>query len=138
MARKGGLRRIGQSLAQVNARLRALPARVAQEVTREVAPKITAQLRADYDAGRTAYGQARPAGKDGQALDLVETGAVRAGLAFAAEGTRLSCPLPTDYTKYLIGKYQILPISRSVLPASWSRIIHEATAKAIDKAVKAA
>lgn len=70
-----------------------------------------------YDSGQTVYGKSRPRGVDGQALSLEQTGASRRAVEFRATGRDIrTAPLPR-YTRYLIGKYDVLP--NGPLPAAW-------------------
>lgn len=102
-------------------RLQAIPTTVAQNVARAVAPELTSVARADFDAGRTAYGAARPLGKGGQALSLVKSGITQGSIRFVDIGTRVRVALGTRYAKYLVGKYKILPSGS--LPRAWSDAI---------------
>jgi hypothetical protein len=42
-----------------------------------------------------------------------------------AIGTITRCVLGTDYARFLIGKYGILPSGRGVLPHEWGKAIAE-------------
>jgi hypothetical protein len=107
----------------MKASLRALPRSVAHQVAQRGAPKLTALTREAFDGNRNVYGDARPAGVDGQPLTLVKSGATRAALKFTANGTIIRAVLGTRYAKYLIGKYGILP--NGALPVKWSRALAE-------------
>ena len=108
-------------------RLQSIPTTVAQNVARAVAPELTSVARADFDAGRTAYGAARPLGKGGQALSLVKSGITQGSIRFVDIGTRVRAVLGARYAKYLVGKYGILP--KGPLPRAWATTI-DATARA--------
>ncbi len=114
-------------LSQLAASLRQLPRVLAIDVAAKVAPSITALARASFDGGRTAYGDARPAGVHGNALTLVKSGDTAATLNFVAIGTKVRAVLGTRYAKFLIGKYGILP--SGALPFAWADDI-DATARA--------
>jgi hypothetical protein len=97
--------------------LREFPITLAAEVSKAAAPAMTDLTTSAYDGGRTVYGDTRPKGVDGQALDLEATGATRAQMRFVAVGTIVRCVLGPKYAKYLIGKYSILP--NGAMPAAW-------------------
>ncbi len=118
-ALKGNL----SSLNDLKKVLRKMPITVAHDVAKRSAPVMTTETRAAFKGGRSVYGEARDKGADGQALDLVDTGAVALGLHFVAIGTVLRARLGPDYAKYLIGKYGILP--NGALPTRWARLLSE-------------
>ncbi len=119
-----GLRHIGgPTIQRLQDITRGLPVMVATTVARRGAPVITALAKQSFAAGRTAYGDVRRLGLYGP-LSLVQSGAVRDGLLFEALGTMIRCKFPTAYTKYLVGKYWILPSVHS-LPAPWLRALHD-------------
>ena len=89
---------------------------------------LTQMTQAAWDGGRTVFGDARPGAKRGGELDLVDTGATRRGVHFAAEGSRVSCKLRTEHAKYLVGKYRVLPSGD--IPAEWSRRLRQLVADA--------
>ncbi len=99
--------------------LREFPLTLAAEVSKAAAPALTDLTTGAYDGGRTVYGDTRPKGVDGQALDLDATGATRAQIRFVAVGTIVRCALGTPYAKYLIGRYGILPNGNAAVPAAW-------------------
>lgn len=106
----GNLKRFRKALAQ-------LPLTVSAGIAAGAAPEVSALARSAFDGGRTVYGTNRPRGVDGNALDLVRTGASRAAVRFDATGTQMRTPVLPRYTKYLIGLYSILPSGR--LPVAW-------------------
>lgn len=106
--------------------LRQSPASVAVAAAAKAAPYMTTETRTALHSGRTVYDETRPASVDGGALSLRRTGAMWDALAFAADGRLLRTrefPLaagharPTQYVKYLIGRYRILP--NGPLPLAW-------------------
>ena len=117
------LRKLAQSLKDK-------PVVAQQNIATRVAPILTAMAGSSYDGGQNVYGDARPSGIYGDALDLVVTGDARSALMFKAIGTivRVSMAGPVNskgktYTQYLIGKYKILPIGNAAMPFAWqSRI----------------
>lgn len=123
-----------QTLGKLKANLRALPISVAHEVAAASAPGLTARTVQAFDAGRTVYGEPRPPAVDGGALSLEQTGAVRKGTQFVANGRIVRCVLLArdkygrEYAKYLIGKYKILP--NGAMPAEWSRFLAELVERA--------
>lgn len=70
-------------------------------------------------------------------LTLVVTGATRSHVTFKTDGTRrVRAELSTKYSKYLIGKYGILPCSRAAMPSKWSMKIRDITAYAFREAAQ--
>lgn len=116
-----GLRGNPASLRDLAKNLKTLPVTLAQDVAADVAPEITSRAAGAYDAGVTVYGDARPAGVHGNALSLVASGRTRSTVRFVAIGTVVRCVLGTRWSRYLIGKYGILPNGR--LPTAWSEAI---------------
>lgn len=119
MSLKGDL----STLKKMKASLRALPRSVAHQVAQKGAPKLTELTREAFNGNRNVYGDARPAGADGQPLTLVKTGATQAYLKFTANGSIIRAVLGTPYAKYLIGKYGVLP--NGAMPVKWSRALAE-------------
>jgi hypothetical protein len=114
MALKGNL----SPLRGLKQTIRALPLTVAADVSKRAAPALTGLTQQAFGSNQTVYGDARPAGVDGQALSLVKSGATRDALRFISIGTVVRCVLPTRYAKYLIGRYGVMP--SGALPAKWS------------------
>ncbi len=114
-------------LRKLGSRLQKFPTSVAHNVAQQSAPTLTALSQRAYDSGQTVYGDARPDGTGGQALDLVQTGLTKATLRFTAVGTIVRCVLGTRYAKYLIGKYRILPMG--AMPTAWSRKLADIVAE---------
>lgn len=110
-----------QTLRALAKSMRQLPKTVAQDVAKRVAPVITDKAQAAYSGGVTVYGDPRPAGVHGNALDLIETGDTQARVHFVAIGTVVRCVLPTRQARFLIGKYRIMPLG--ALPVAWSEAI---------------
>lgn len=118
-----GLKGNVNDLKKLGQRLQKFPTSVAHQVATQSAPALTQMTRRAYESGQTVYGDARPTGSDGQALDLHKTGLTAATLRFTSVGTIVRCVLGTRYAKYLIGKYRILPMGR--MPTDWSRKLGE-------------
>jgi hypothetical protein len=119
-----GLRGDLSSLKRLKANLRALPVSISHEVTKQGAPAITDLTQQAFSSNRNVYGDARPASKvTGKPLTLHRTGAVQGALRFVASGTILRCVLGPKYSRFLIGKYGVLP--NGALPSSWSRKLGE-------------
>ena len=120
-----GLKGNVNDLKKLGQRLNKFPTTVVHNVARKTAPSLTGYATSAFGSGRTVYGDARPRGVDGRSLTLVrpgpDGGATRATLRFVSIGTIVRCVLGTDYAKYLIGKYRILPMGE--MPSSWSRKI---------------
>ena len=113
------------SLSKLKSKLRTYPKTLAHNIAQKAAPALTGLTASAFGAALTVYGDARPAGVQGNALDLEETGTTRQTLKFTATGTVVRCVLGTRYARYLIGKYGILP--NGSLPAEWSRALREIT-----------
>lgn len=109
---------------------------VAQEVAARAAPEVTALALAEFDAGRTAYGDPRPEGVDGRELRLVRTGATRAALRFVAVGTVIRCVLGPRYARYLVGKYRILPSGQQAVPFRWRRAISDVARDVVSRRIE--
>src|SRR6187431_1600736 len=106
MALKGNL----STIKGLKTRLQTLPVTIAADVAKRAAPALTAATSADFSSGRTVYGEARPASVNGGSLSLVKSGATRDALKFVAVGTIVRCVLGPKYSRYLIGKYNVLPM----------------------------
>lgn len=126
MALRGDL----SSLRRLKSTLRALPRSVAHQVANRGAPALTDLARGAFNSNRNVYGDARPAGVDGQPLALVKSGATLATLKFDANGTIIRAVLGTPYARYLIGRYGILPNGSAAIPVQWSRALGEIVKKA--------
>jgi len=124
------------AITNLKAALRAMPISVAHAMAPRAAEYMTAQARQAFDTGVTVYGDARPAGADGQRVGLVRTGATRAGIQFVSAGTIVRCVLGPKYARYLIGTYRILPMG--ALPVRWGRGLSDIAREACAQAVKAA
>lgn len=106
----------------------------AARVAERGAPVITAMAGSSYDAGKTAYDEARPLGVSGNTLDLVVSSKTRDAMRFVATGTRIRCVLGPRWAKYLVGKYKVLPQS---LPEKWSKALADIANEEISQAVAA-
>lgn len=121
----------GQTGRLVAARLREIAEAInvpvkqlAIEVANRAIPVLDADMLGKFDSGITAYGDPRPLGSHGNALDLVDTEKTRNGLHFTNDGgTKLRVSLPEDYDAYLIGKYEIIPRGGQRPPPEWQRLI---------------
>ena len=125
MALRGDISKI----SQLKSRLRELPTTVAADVAARAAPAMTALTTEAHAARRGVYGTPYKGG-----VSLERTGAMGRALSFRADGRIVRCVLGprdkrgTQYGKYLIGRYQILP--NGALPAEWSRRLGEIVASA--------
>lgn len=135
MALQGDLRSL-RSLKRVLARL---PITVSARIAERGAPEATALALGAFDGGRTVYGASRPRGVDGEALTLVKSGASRRALRFEATGTQMRTAVLPRWTKYLIGRYDVLP--NGPMPAEWrermtaiaAEVLHAQIFGALDK-----
>lgn len=122
-----------RTLFELNRRIRKIPVVLAQEVAADVAPVLTSMAQSSYGGGQTVYGEARPSGVAGNALDLEVTGATRGDVRFVAIGTVVRAVLGTRWAKYLVGKYRILPMG--AIPVAWSKRIAELARARIGRAL---
>jgi hypothetical protein len=97
--------------------LRKLPITATARIAARAAPEMSALSRGAYNAGQTVYGSARPLSVEGKPLDLVRTGKSRDAMAFIATGRDIRTARLPEYTRYLIGKYDVLP--NGPLPTLW-------------------
>lgn len=79
-----------------------------------------------YDSDQTVYGTARPQSVNGGPLSLHRTGASREAMAFIATGRDIRTRILPKYTKYLIGKYDVLP--NGPLPPLWRETLTDLAA----------
>jgi hypothetical protein len=133
----GGVRRMKGpkpgSLRALKKRITKLGVQASTTIAQRAAPELTSRAQADYDGGRTVYGEPRPRGEYGP-LTLVRTGATRRYLRFAAAGSIMRVALGTPYAKYLVGKYKILPIGdRTAMPVAWARAIDGIVVSVLDE-----
>jgi hypothetical protein len=117
---RAGLRGNLASVGKLRADLKAFPLSLAHAVAQKSAPVLSTLTSDAYTGGRTVYGDARPAGKYG-ALDLKRSGRTLASMHFDATGNLVRAVLGTDYAKYLVGKYRVLPMG--FIPVEWSRAL---------------
>lgn len=112
-----GLKGDVRSIKNLRQQLAALPITVSARIAAHSAPEISARTAEDFNAGRTVYGKPRPSSVNGGELSLERTGATRRALRFIATGRDIRTAHLPRYTKYLIGKYDVLP--NGPLPAEW-------------------
>lgn len=117
------------------------------DVARLAAEALTELAAASYDAGRTVFddvrvrhaskkrefkgrtfkGRSATGKRKGPTdLSLVQSGATRATLKFApryVDPISIRATLTTDWAKYLVGKYKVLPCGNSAMPFKWSDAI---------------
>ena len=106
-------------------RLRKMPVTVAHETAKRASPALTQLTQTAYRSGKTVREQARPLGVGGDRLSLMKSGAVASHLRFETLGRVTRCFIPTDYARYLIGKYEILPMGS--IPTAWFRRLEQIT-----------
>jgi hypothetical protein len=129
VALRGDLR----TLRSLKKALQKLPITASARIAERGAPAVTALARASFDAGRTAYGSARPRGVDGDPLSLEATGATKAALRFIAVGTTMRTANLPRYARYLIGRYDLLP--NGPLPAAWRDRLQSIAAQVLYDAI---
>lgn len=120
----------GTGIGDFKRRIAGLGVKAAQEIARDAAPELSRMALADFNAGNTAYGDARPEGTHGP-VTLIRTGATQRDLGFRATGTTIWARLKQRYSKYLIGKYRILPIGNAPMPAKWKRALDSIVARVL-------
>lgn len=109
-----GLRGNPSTMRDLAKRIKELPIVVAQKIAQEAARAVTAKAQANYDSRRSVYGA-------GRSVSLVRTGTTKSLVRFVSIGTLVRASLGTRYAKYLIGKYQILPMG--AMPYEWQELI---------------
>jgi hypothetical protein len=112
-----GLKGDVRSLESLKRALKKLPITASARIAQRAAPEITGLAGGAYDSGMTVYGRPRPLGVDGKPLTLDRTGASREAMHFIATGRDIRTARLPRYTKYLIGKYDVLP--NGPLPQLW-------------------
>ena len=121
---RGGLNGNVGDLKSLGARLRGFSTSMVYEVAKQSAPILTRNAVATYNQRRGVYGESFGASKvTGQPLTLKRTGSAYRSVRFEAIGTKIRCVLGRRYTKFLIGKFKILPMGR--LPVNWTRDMRE-------------
>jgi hypothetical protein len=116
------------TLNRLKKNLRQMPVSMAHDVAQRTAPSVTSLTTIAFNSGRTVYGDARPRGVDGRALTLRRTGNTERTIRFVANGRIVRCVLGPKYARFLVGKYQVLPMGR--IPAEWQARIAELVASA--------
>lgn len=124
-----GLHGDPRSLRSLRKALAKLPITSSARIASRAAPEVSALARQAFDGGETVYGFPRPKGVDGDDLSLVRTGASRRAAQFTAEGTRMRTHVLPKYTRYLIGRYDVLP--NGPLPLSWQARLREIAAQVL-------
>lgn len=120
-----GIKDLAKNIATVDklrTTIKALPLRIRTAVARDAAEVLTWSIREQYDAGRTVYDTPRPLSVDGDKLTLKKSGTTRATLSFVTVGTIVRAQLSTKYSKYLVGKYKVLP---QRLPIAYSEALQK-------------
>jgi len=128
------VRHTGTTLRGFKDALRAMPLSVSNDVAMRAAPELTRRAKVAFLGGVNVYGDERPGG-----VSLMRTGTTFRTLRFVQSGTIVRCALGTEYAKYLIGKYKILPIGdRTGIPVAWVRALDDITAVAFAERAKVA
>jgi hypothetical protein len=118
-----------RTLQALKKALRAMPITVSANIAARSAPDMTRLALGSFDSGRTAYDQTRPRGVDGQALSLEKSGATRTAIQFVATGRDIRLTRLPRYSRYLIGKYDMLP--NGPLPLAWRERMTEIAAQVL-------
>jgi len=123
MARRGVTLLAGSpTMRDLARKIESLPRTVTYDIAQRVAPDMTSLASGAWGSGRDVYGASRRPGVDGRALTLVRTGTARALARFVAAGSLVRSSIGPRYAKYLIGRYRVLPLSRTIPPA-WAQAI---------------
>lgn len=118
-----------RSLRSLKRALTKIPITATARIAARAAPEMSELAGTAYDSGKTVYGRPRPRSVDGRALTLERTGASRRAMQFSATGRDIrTAPLPR-YTRYLIGKYDVLP--NGPLPLEWRERLREIAARVL-------
>jgi len=121
-----GAKRVSKrGIGDLRRRLRDLPRTVAAQVARGVAPAVTEFAGSDYDSGQTVYGSPRPLSADGAPVTLHRTGALRRDVYFKAFGPIIRCVIGPKYAKYMIGRFEFLPIGTASMPVKWRKRLEQ-------------
>lgn len=118
-----------RSLRALKQALSKLPITATARIAERAAPEMSELAGGAYDSGRTVYGKARPRSVDGRELSLEKTGASRRAMRFSATGRDIRTAILPRYTKYLIGKYDVLP--NGPLPLEWRERLREIAARVL-------
>lgn len=143
-----GLKEAARNVRSINAGIvefsRAGSTKWAAKLADEVAGVLTEMSRRSYVSGESVYGDPRthhgggrkfkkrtfkgrnPNGKrkGPTALTLVKSGTVLGHMRFTSDGgTRVRAELSTKYSRYLIGKYGVLPNGSAAMPVSWQQAV---------------
>lgn len=122
-------RTTARSIESLKKALRKAPITVAARIASRAAPVISGLAGDAYDAGMTVYGRPRPLSVEGKPLDLERTGDSRRAMAFIATGRDIRTARLPRYTKFLIGRYDILP--NGPLPQGWRERITQIAAEVL-------
>lgn len=109
--------------------LKQLPITATARIAARAAPAMSGLAGDAYDSDRTVYGTARPQSVNGGPLSLKKTGASREAMAFIATGRDIRTRILPRYTKYLIGKYDVLP--NGPLPPLWRETLTDLAARVL-------
>lgn len=126
MALKGNI----ESLRALRRAVERLQIIAAQRIAAASAPEISGLAGDAYDSGQTVYGSPRPRGADGAKLSLVKSGASRRAMRFIATGRDIRTAILPRWTRYLIGKYDVLP--NGPLPQLWRERLTSIARSVID------
>ena len=118
------IKRKGPSIRAIKQRLDDTRIEVATEVARQSVGAVNAIARSDFASGRNCYGEARALGRNGNVVSLHDTGRLGREFGFEQIGTSLRMEIAIPYAKYMVGRFEILPIGdRSAIPIRWKRVI---------------
>jgi hypothetical protein len=109
--------------------LRKLPITASARIASRAAPAMSSLAGGSYDAGQTVYGRPRPLSVDGKPLDLHRTGASRRAMNFIPTGRDIRTARLPEYTRYLIGRYSVLP--NGPLPVAWRERLTQIAAEVL-------
>lgn len=116
----GDLKRLGK-------RLNAFPTTLVHAVANQTAPVLTVEAAGAHAARRSVYGESYGNSLvTGDPLTLDKTGLTGSTIRFTATGSVVRCVLGPKYSRFLIGKYRILPMGK--MPIAWAEKIRRIVA----------
>jgi len=115
-------------LKSLGRRLTSFPTTLVHAVAGQTAPALTIAATSAHAARRSVYGESYgESTATGKPLTLDRTGLAASTIRFIATGSVVRCVLGPSYSRFLIGRYRILPMGR--MPAEWADKIRQIVSK---------